>query len=114
MKKLLMVLALVFLASPAWAVNVNLQWDASTGPVADYVVLVSTDGAQTWDSGRGTGSVVPNDQNEINYTYTDAPDTGLVLFMVRARTASGLISGHADPVCFFVWGLSVLIGASEA
>lgn len=97
MKRL--VLALVLVASPAWAVDHNgtsakLGWTPASGPVAGYEVHVK----------RGTGAFV----KEQDVTALEATISGVagetVIVKVRAYSANkatfGNFSVDSDPVTF--------------
>lgn len=82
MKKLcLAFLFMFFLASPVWAANVTLSWDAVTG-ASGYKLYASVDQGATWGAGQDVGLVT-------EYTLTGQPDSGLVLYRVSAYSASG-------------------------
>lgn len=81
MKKLLLLLALILLASPVWAADVTLSWDAADGATG-YKIYSSVDQGATWDAGQDVGSVT-------EYTLTGQPDSGLVLYRVSAYSAHG-------------------------
>lgn len=92
LKKVIIALVLVLLsAGVAHAVNVNLKWTASPN-CNNYLVFMSVDGGQSWDGGRATGTLTPDAQGEVTFGYDNAPDTGLVLFLVRAQGPTGLLS----------------------
>lgn len=89
MKKLFLALIVVLvLAFSAQAADITLQWDASVGATG-YMVYISTDNGETWDSGRDTGSLTPNEQGDVSYIYIGAPDSGLTLLKVSAYNDHG-------------------------
>lgn len=47
MKTLLLILAILAMASLGWAADINLSWDVVAG-VTGYKVYTSTDGGTTW------------------------------------------------------------------
>lgn len=83
MKKIgLMVLAMVFMASMAFAADVNLRWDAVTGATG-YKIYMSLDNCVTWQAPKDVGNV-------LIYTYVGVPDTALIHFKVSAYKLGGV------------------------
>lgn len=65
----------------AMAADVTLKWDAASGATS-YKIQMSTDQGATWPTERtvATGTT---------YTWTGAPDTGLLLFRAVSINAQG-------------------------
>jgi hypothetical protein len=82
MKRFLLVLAMVLMASWAFAADVNLKWDAVTGATG-YKIYMSLDNCATWLAPKDVGNV-------ITYTYVGVSDTVLVHFKVSAYKAGGV------------------------
>lgn len=82
MKKVLVfLLGLMFIATGALAADVTLSWDASVGATS-YKIQMSTDQGVTWAAERP----VPTG---TTFTWTAAPDTGLLLFRAVAVNGAG-------------------------
>ena len=77
MKKLILTIA-----TPSLAADVILAWDVLPAAIGYKIYYISTDLAQTWDTGTDIGDV-------ISYTYTDVPDTGIIMFRVSAYNNNG-------------------------
>ena len=97
MRKYLFCLILVVVALPvsAFARDAQLQWIATSGATG-YKVSMSVDGGATWtekDAGialstcEGMGTATSCG----NYTWTGAPDTGLILFKVGSYNTQGTV-----------------------
>ena len=84
MKKLLgfiVLLAIVFVAAPVWAADINLRWDAVTDATG-YRMYRSVDSGVTWTMVQEVGDVT-------TVALTGQPDTGIVLYRVAAFNANG-------------------------
>lgn len=94
---------LAFLCGPAvsHAADVKVGWKASEG-VSGYRVEISTDNGATWGGAKDTGPVAPSQEGDVSFTYTEVPETGLVLFgftayndsHVAIRTEAGVWYNH--------------------
>jgi len=73
-------LALLLLPNLGWAADIPLAWDSVTG-ADSYIVEMSTDQGQTWSESRNA--------TNASLIWTDAPDTGLLLFRVSAVNEQG-------------------------
>lgn len=81
MKRLMIVAVILFMASAVQAADVELSWDAAVGATS-YKIQMSTDGGTTWPVER----TVPSG---MTFTWTAAPDTGLLLFRAVSINAAG-------------------------
>lgn len=74
-------LGLALLAGAAGAADVSMVWDPAPG-AASYKIQMSTDQGATWPTERivATGTA---------YTWTGAPDTGLLLFRAVSVNTQG-------------------------
>jgi hypothetical protein len=82
MRRTLLILAIILcLGTPSLAADLYLAWDPSDGATG-YTVQLSTDLGATWSETRDTG-------NSVTFTWTGAPDTGLVLLRASAYNAQG-------------------------
>lgn len=84
MKRLfLLTLGVIVLMFPvaAMCADVQMKWDAAPGATS-YKIQMSTDSGSTWPTERtvATGTT---------FTWTGAPDTGLVLFRAVSVNAQG-------------------------
>ena len=73
--------ALILMATSAWAADVPLAWDAVQG-ASGYKIQMSTNSGASWSTAKDAGA-------NATYTWTGAPDTGLCLFRVSAYNAQG-------------------------
>ena len=80
MKRLLLVIMILF-ATPSFAAEVTLQWDAVDNATG-YRIYSSTDNGESWGSAIEVG-------NKTTFTVMDVPDNGRVLFAVSAFNANG-------------------------
>jgi len=78
---LLMVLVVVLLPMVAFATDVDLKWDASTGATG-YKVYKSEDMGVTWGTPIDVG-------NLLVYKYLGVIETKMVLFRVSAYNTTG-------------------------
>lgn len=67
------------------AADVDLRWDKTDGATG-YEIQMSADLGNTWSQPRTVTPVDPNSV-EVSFTWTGAPDTGLVLFRATAVNA---------------------------
>ena len=81
MRKLLLVLAFVFMASTVFAADVDLKWDAVPGATG-YKIYKSEDMGVTWATPINVGNVT-------SYKYLGVIETKLVLFRASAFDANG-------------------------
>lgn len=82
MRRTLLALAIILcLGTSSLAADLNLAWDPSDDATG-YKVQISTDLGDTWSEPRDAG-------NSVTFTWTGAPDTGLVLFRASAHNAQG-------------------------
>lgn len=77
----LIFIGFVFFAWDARAADVIFTWDASVG-AEGYKVYISTDLGVTWAEERDAGA-------QTTFTWTGAPDSGLLLFRASAYNAQG-------------------------
>ena len=81
MKKVLLALLILTVATPAISADVVLSWNASA-PATGYKLYQSVDQGATWDAGTDVGNVT-------NHLILNVPDSGLVLFRVGAYNTFG-------------------------
>ena len=80
MKKLFLLLVLMLFASPVWAADFTLKWDASPGATG-YRIYRSVDMGATWTMVQETGNVT-------EFALTGQPDT-LTLYRAGAFNGAG-------------------------
>jgi len=81
MKKTLIAIAILAMASVVMAADINLAWNASE-KATGYKIYQSVDNGATWESGLDVGNV-------LTYIVPFVPDSGLVLFRVSAYNTKG-------------------------
>lgn len=86
MKRLLIVLVIMFMAFSVQAKDLDMEWDTSQGATG-YKIYVSADNGVTWDAGLDVGNVTA-------YKYLNAPETGLLLFRVGAYNSQAVVIRH--------------------
>jgi len=97
MKKVVGLIGLVvlFLSLPTFALaeEVKIQWRVANGATG-YKVAMSTNAGESWEE-RDAGTVLSNcdglgvETDCANFTWVDAPSTGLVIFRVGAYNQTG-------------------------
>lgn len=107
MKRITVLLAVIMLlpGAVAFAADVPLKWDVATGATG-YKIQMSTDNGATWPTSR-----VVTGGTTTSYTWTGAPETGLVMFRVTATNAQGEAI-RTDAGCWFNkgWQLPQMAG----
>jgi len=95
MKRLILVLAILFIASTALAsTNVSLEWDANTeSDLAGYKIYRSAVSG-VYSSGAEVGNVVAP---TVQFTDNDVPD-GTWFWVCTAYDNNGLESGYSNEV----------------
>ena len=63
-----------------YGADITLKWDGNSAATS-YKIQMSTDNGATWSQERSTPAD-PNAIEDISYTWTDAPNTGLLLFRI--------------------------------
>jgi hypothetical protein len=81
MKRILLVVAIIFIAVTVQAADVSLSWDAVAGATS-YRIQMSTDQGATWTQEKN----VPSGTALV---WTGAPDSGLLLFRAVAINSAG-------------------------
>jgi hypothetical protein len=92
MKKLLLILCVLLMAMPAYALDITLTWDANTEPDMDHYVLY-------W--GTASGDYANNDRTaglETTKTVTIPNDDQVYYFALTAVDTSGLESDFSNEV----------------
>lgn len=82
-RALFLLLPVLFLAGSAQGADLNLAWDPAAG-AASYKIQLSTDQGASWAVERAVPIA-----SGTTFTWTGAPDTGLLLFRAISVNAQG-------------------------
>ena len=104
---LLVIILLICLTTPVFAMDVTLQWDANTEPNrAGYRIYYDTDSGPPYEGTGATGGDSPIDVkiadveagDTARYTVTGLNDDETYFFAVTAYNTSGNESGYSNEV----------------